>query len=408
MESDPRSLIIKAAPYSDESQGLVAQLLREDPSCPGTTDAGFTDLLDDLRAKGQLDAGVVSRDGVLFNGNTRAVALRDLSHEYIRVAVLPPNASAEDFDVLELTLQVQKDLKRDYSFANELLMIEEQVQKYGKAIEDVAKLLNRRPKTVKQLLWILQEIRELQAKSTSSAGSGSISLPLSFFNDHQGKLEELYRTYESMRKKDPIGAERMRVARLMGVVLGKSKTDLRFVDESFYGAQIVPRLPDIPPPPSEPKGVGVIPGTSIKVSKETDAQESQAREVLTSALRAAAIVQAGPDAPVTEIEKSKNTLANLNRAYDPGLTAAGRQDRILKRAVEPIAKLEDAAEALEACRMALLKMTPDEAPDWEDFDEKCARLRKALDAVASILERRGVLSSALLPTLQQMTGHGDR
>ncbi len=407
MESDPRATIIKASPYSDESQGLLAQLLREDPSSPGSTDSDFTNLLEDLREKGQLDAGVVSRDGVLFNGNTRAVALRDLNHEYIRVAVLPPNASAEDFDVLELTLQVQKDLKREYSFANELLMIEEQVQKYGKSIEDVAKLLNRRPKTVKQLLWILQQIRNLQAKSVSHEGNGTTSVPLSFFNDHQGKLEELFRTYETMRKKDPVGAERMRVARLIGVVLGKSKTDLRFVDEGFYAAQIVPRLPNLPQSSPPPGGPRFLPGTTIPVSAEPDAQERQATEVLTSALRAAAVIQAGPTAPSAGIGKSKDTLAELDKAYDTGLTAAGKQERILKRAVEPLNKLEDAAEAMEACRMSLLKLTPDEAPDWEDFDEKCARLRKALDAIAQILDRRGVPPSDL-PTLQQMTGRSGR
>jgi hypothetical protein len=407
MESDPRAAKIKESMYSDASQHLIAEMLREDPSNPGKIDDDFVELRDDIKDRGQLDPGVVSRDGVLFNGNTRAVALRDLKNAYVRVAVLPPNASAEDFDVLELTLQVQKDLKRDYSFANELLMIEEQIDRYEKPIDEVAKLLNRRPRTVQQLLWILQQIRKMQAMSATMINGTESRLPLTFFNDHQGKLEELYRTYQSLGKKDPAGADRMQLARLLGVVLKKSKTDLRFVDEGFYSGFLATRLSanakQSPPSATASSAVRHLPGTKIPVPKTSDPDANEIQSILQNALQAATVVESGADIGASKVEEAKNLLSGADKAYDGALQTAGKQVRLLKRAVEPINKMEDAAEAVEACRLSLIGLTETEAPDWQDFDEQCDRLRKSLVGIAQILGRRPDLQSAELEALAKLT-----
>jgi hypothetical protein len=409
MESDPRATKIKESMYSDASQHVIAEMLREDPSNPGKIDDDFVELRDDLKDRGQLEPGVVSRIGILFNGNTRAVALRDLNNAYIRVAVLPPNASAEDFDVLELTLQVQKDLKRDYSFANELLMIEEQIDRYQKPLDEVAKLLNRRPRTVQQQLWILQQIRRLQDMSETVVDGKSRRLPLSFFNDHQGKLEELYRTYQSVGKKDPAGADRMQLARLLGVVLKKSKTDLRFVDEAFYSGHLATRLPPSGGQESAtttPTTSKYLPGTKIAVPSTSDQDAIQIQSLLIGALQAAAVVEVGGSATAPQIQDAKELLTNADKAYDGALQTAGKQVRLLKRAVEPINKMEDAAEAVEACRLSLIGLTTTETPDWQDFGEKCDRLRKALVGLAQVLDRRTDMRSADLEALAKLTARG--
>jgi hypothetical protein len=410
MESDPRAQLIKQSMYSDASQHLIAEMLREDPSNPGKIDKDFIELRDDIKARGQLDPGVVSRDGILFNGNTRAVALRDLKNSYIRVAVLPPNASAADFDVLELTLQVQKDLKREYSFANELLMIEEQIDRYQKPIDEVAKLLNRKPRTVQQLLWILQQIRAMQDLSEITVSGKTVRLPLTFFNDHQGKLEELYRTYQSLDKKDPVGASRMRLTRLLGVVLKKSKTDLRFVDEGFYSGHLGTRLPAQPKPGSESAAPApsrrVLPGTEISVPKPADPDAGQIQALLNETLRAATVVATGVEVDAPRVEQAKNLLTSTDKAYNGALETAGKQVRLLKRAVEPINKMEDAAEAVEACRVSLIGLTSVEAPDWQDLDEKCDRLRKALIGIKQILDRRTDLATNDLEALVKLTAGG--
>jgi hypothetical protein len=50
---------------------------------------GFERLKVNLAEEDQREAGVVTRAGLLVNGNTRAAALRDIDKQYIRVAVLP-------------------------------------------------------------------------------------------------------------------------------------------------------------------------------------------------------------------------------------------------------------------------------------------------------------------------------
>ena len=68
----------------------------------------------ELEEQGQIDPGLITRDGLLVNGNTRAAALLQLSHieraKGIKVAVLPPGIGEDDILDLELNLQMVKSL----------------------------------------------------------------------------------------------------------------------------------------------------------------------------------------------------------------------------------------------------------------------------------------------------------
>ena len=135
LESHPKKAVVEQAPYSEESQEVVAQLLRE-------TD-GYDALKANLSQEKQREAGIITRAGVLINANTRAVALRDIEKEenckgYIRVAVLPKDATESELDELELRLQMKKDYKQEYSFTNELLFVDELLTKYSYSPVDAA------------------------------------------------------------------------------------------------------------------------------------------------------------------------------------------------------------------------------------------------------------------------------
>lgn len=76
-------------PWSAESQDYLDFLLKADPENTSVRDKDFDVLKDSLDQFGQNDPGLVTRHGVLVNGNTRAAALRDLRAQSMRVGVLP-------------------------------------------------------------------------------------------------------------------------------------------------------------------------------------------------------------------------------------------------------------------------------------------------------------------------------
>src|SRR3954468_7292472 len=56
-------------PWGDEAQGYLHRLLMGDPADPSKPDPSFIALQEDLKEYGQNEPGIVTRDGVLINGN---------------------------------------------------------------------------------------------------------------------------------------------------------------------------------------------------------------------------------------------------------------------------------------------------------------------------------------------------
>ena len=104
-----KDAIVGSNPFGSEAQEYLRELLRADPREPTKDDPGFTALRDDLKDNGQTEPGVITRAGILINGNTRCAALREIGAEHIRVGVLPPDASHDDFLGVELALQLRKE-----------------------------------------------------------------------------------------------------------------------------------------------------------------------------------------------------------------------------------------------------------------------------------------------------------
>lgn len=228
---------IEEDPDSDAAQMAIADLLRETQ--------GFGDLKQNLADESQRDPGIVTRQGRLINANTRAVALRDLGEEYIDVAVLPEDAALGEIYDLELDLQVAQDYRQDYSFTNELLFVEDLITEQGRDEEEVALRLRwatptkpasvkRGSEQVRRYVRHLALIREIQQMSGGK-------LPLTDFDDAEQTLQEFDKAYEALRDKDPVGAERLKRARTLGLLvdLGYSRqraVDARWVEEHLAEA----------------------------------------------------------------------------------------------------------------------------------------------------------------------------
>ena len=89
----------------------------------------FQSLKQELLDLGQQEPGLITRDGLLVNGNTRCAALMELQKEgkisgaTIDVAVLPSSVTSHEITDIEIRLQMVRLTHQDYSFSNSLLMM---------------------------------------------------------------------------------------------------------------------------------------------------------------------------------------------------------------------------------------------------------------------------------------------
>ena len=227
-------------PFGTTSQEVLAELIRDDET--------FDDLKANLKEEGQHNPGVVTRAGLLVNGNRRAVALSDLGLRYIRVAVLPPAATEREIAELELKLQMTREFKQDYTFTNQLLFVEELHDHYEYPLERIALLLRYAQSSndqhlksgvakVQQAIRMLAMIREIQEIS-----GGRISYEI--FDDQQVSLQELDTFYEKLVRDDPEAARRLRATRYIGLILASGYKVLRQMDTEFFGEYFVPAIED--------------------------------------------------------------------------------------------------------------------------------------------------------------------
>jgi hypothetical protein len=271
LESHPEVKEINSEPYSEKSQQEIAEILR-------STGENFDDLKRNLDEEGQEEFGVITRDGLLVNANRRTVALRDLGKKYIEVAVLPDDATLEEINDLELTLQVQRDFREDYTYTNRLLFVEELINKQNRTVEEVAKALNpmvtrdtrtmnKGKEEVEQDTRVLAFLREVQARSGSK-------IPLTDFDEQEVAIEELDVRHKDMAEQNPESAKQTRDIRLLGILAGVPYRRLRELDDTVLEKYVVPTL-------SENELIGkTLPALKSEVSGDHGGEAPKGLDVL--------------------------------------------------------------------------------------------------------------------------------
>ncbi|MGE7434028.1 transcriptional regulator [Kitasatospora sp. NPDC001175] len=375
---DPlRDRALEADPWSSGSQEYLHFLLQALPRDPSLRDPDFDALLESLKDFRQTDPGLITRDGILVNGNSRRAALKELGVSSIRVGVLPESCTWMDVSAVELSLQLRRDHRRDYSYINRLLAIDEQLAS-GRRVEDIAREFRIRTATCEQDLWILSCLRDLIARSSTEGAK----LRLLDFEDHQEKLRELHRRYvkESTVNKDR--ADMLKESRLAAIILGFSKTDVRFIEPDFQGRYLDRTLPESLKAAQTTASASVaIPGLNRSV-KAAGAEVAAAKSLTDSLLKARAVEAAGDRVPAAQVTESSRTIAAARAAYDEAIGSAGKDARVRKRRQAAPDRITDACQDLEQCITDLVMARASNSLDEEAYDEAVQNLRGVLGKLA--------------------------
>ncbi|MEU5108908.1 ParB/RepB/Spo0J family partition protein [Streptomyces sp. NPDC021354] len=369
-------------PWSTDSQEYLDHLLQALPANPARTDPEFDELVASLKEYGQTEPGLITHEGVLVNGNTRRAALMQLygpTHT-MRVAVLPPSCHWQDIAAIELSLQLRKEHRRDYSYINRLLAVQELMEQ-GTPLAVIAATFRTTADRCRQDQWVLARIESLIQRS-EAAGE---RLSLVAFEEQAEKFRELHRAYVKQHAVNPEKAELLLENRLAAMLLGFAKTDVRFIEHDFRDRYLAKVLPASETATEASPGV-TIPGLGRAV-KGPSAALRAAKALTDAVLHAKAVSQLGSTTPQEVIAEAQREIEKLHKAMDEAISDAGRQARIKKRKQAAPARLTDAGRDIEQCVTDLVMSRASRSLDEEAFDDAVTDLRQQLDKLAIEVKR---------------------
>ncbi len=153
---------------SEQGKKLIEKFLYDSRSDRNKT------TMDDLREIGQQRFGIVTSDGIIIDGNRRAMLLNKLFNErdqrgdsydkvqhcqYFVAVILPDEAQERDIQQLETIYQMGEDDKLDYNPIEKYLKCKELIR-CGFTEEDIAGFMNEKPSQIKKWLRTLNLMEE--------------------------------------------------------------------------------------------------------------------------------------------------------------------------------------------------------------------------------------------------------
>lgn len=353
--------MVAADPYGAEAQKTIAAILRETP--------GYERIKLALQNDGQLDPGVVTTAGVLVNANTRAVALRELHKKYIKVVVLPPDATTKEINDLELLLQMRQDVKQNYSFPSQALFIEDLIHsdsfttlEVGRRIKSELTESAADKKRARELVEL--ELRLLGLMREVRTASGGI-VKWTYFDDKQQALTEIDQDYQKLKNTNPEEATRVRDAQLAGMIAGIEYRKLREINTSLLdnyveGAlretnDLAPHVDALLSTTAPPEGATLDGLDVLDEDEGTDVVGS-----LTLSSLYTLLAQAGPDDTVSLPTAGgspvglprKAVAAGLYNALTTAIENKQRDNRSLDDLTAPMVHLKEAARSLDKATAA--------------------------------------------------------
>ncbi len=384
LESHERRGVVLDDPFTDDAQDVVREVLRGGP--PGSESNEYKAIRDNVRAEGQRDPGVITRDGLLVNANRRATALMDLGREYVRVAVLPEDAGPREIDQVELRLQVQEDYKEPYTFTNRLVFVEDFTTLYDYNDDRIAEELRVSVADVARMRRTLAFIRQAQQR----AGEGVV--PLTFFDDKEQSLRELDDASQRLRD-DGEAVGRLGDARLLCMIADQGYARLRNVNQDFIADYLEEHLEEdeVLPAAVAAMTAPVDSGPALPGLDELDVFDpggSSASDLLDFALAAkhAGRVEVPPledDAPPQVIDW-EDVHGHLRAVVDRATYDATLDRQAANRLLAPANYLRQARENVARAGRALDRVETDRGLDLGKLADECAQV----DGAAQVLSRR--------------------
>ncbi|WSP98835.1 transcriptional regulator [Streptomyces sp. NBC_01232] len=397
---DPaRDRLLTANPWGAEGQDYLDYLLKALPSNPAKRDGDFDELMGSLKEYRQNEPGLITRDGILVNGNTRVAALRELGVLSVRVGVLPESCTWTDINAVELSLQLRHDTRRPYSYINRLLTIEEQVTS-GRPIAEIAKEFRIRTETAEQDRWVLATLNDLVNRSKN----GPAGLKLMDFEDQQEKLRELHRAFAKASRQNPAQADLLKENKLALIVLDFSKTDVRLADVDFRARYLQRHLSEeLQKVPAQPQEARVIPGLGRAVRGDSP-QVAEAKEFTNLLLRAKAVERAPETVTPEESDQAAALWKQARDAVEEALVPAGKDARVRKRKQAAPDRLHDAVQSIDQCVTDMTLARASRNLDEETLDEALLSLKSSLLKLAreaARIEEHGEGVAWLLAAVRQ-------
>lgn len=372
LASHPERDLVLTDPSSDSAQQILASLLAETEK--------FANLREELREGQQRHPGVITRDGMLVNGNTRLVALREIGAPAIDVAVLPETADSEDYLRVELSLQLKHYTHQDYSFTNELLLHRSLSEKLGskEAIFEALGWQRRGAQRLAESLRKLALIEEIMEQTGATYAD---------FDSKRELIKNLDDEYQKRLAEDPADAENLKWSRIFAMTLGLTKDEVRNVDSDFFTDHLQTRI--------EQSEAGKF-LEEFKEETQNDGLDSligpdgQQPEINIKSVVAAVSRLETDDA--SESEKPAEILGELYKQSKQA--AKGIIDEVAAEnlRVGPIDNLRDVTEKLRKLTVDLPTVYSDPEFDRGKFKHQARQTQKVLKELQSELSRQIELS----------------
>jgi tetrahydromethanopterin S-methyltransferase subunit G len=369
LQDHPDREKIYSAPLSVSSQESLAKLLSQ------TDD--FKKLKQQLADLDQKEPGLITADGLLVNGNTRTVALRQLGSTGLMVGLLPTTVSNEDVLDLQVQLQMVVLVHQAYSYTNQLLLIEKIGELHGDDDAIIRRLGKKPSKTTRaelsqqrRILRLIREIRDLHQGA---------KLPYSAFDGKSELLQNLDRDYEEQKSIDFVEAENLKWTRVGAMFFDLTKDQVRSIKSTFA----ITQLGDEPKKTILQSATGAsTAGVFGETPRATDA--AAIKQFVTKVVNAR-FDQTGREVPIED--KSLVEVGKEMQVAAEQLINIGRLEKMLS---DPIKHFTQARKNFDEVATRFDELSRESNFDLASFESEYAKVKAVLDKIdKKIKEIRG-------------------
>lgn len=365
LEGHPQAALVHESPFSSEAQAVLASLLSRTEK--------FGTLKTELKDFGQQHPGVITREGVLINGNTRLAAMREIGADGFLVAVLPENANSEDFIEIEMDLQVRKLTHQDYTFTNELLLIDRYLKDHSD--EDLFNRMGwqrgglRKRQERERWLGLIREIRALSDPP----------IAYEYFDRSSEIIKNLDSKYEELKGLSISDAEEMKWLRITGMFVGANKDQIRALDNDFVEDELKKRVDARSERflSQHSRPVDDDLGDLIDGSDEVLDLRSVASEIVKTALGEDGLLQ----------DEALEEFAGLRTAIRRGADSVIDKEKLAKEVKAPSETLKEARMNFEDVVENLPYLYKEEGFDAKQFQYEADKVTRAMKRLSDELKR---------------------